>query len=296
MLCKTTLLESVRQGLCISLGQTAQVEWQRDLSGGDINRAALIGDGRSSWFLKYHERASGDMFEAESDALTEISKLGCIHAPRPIAMGNSEQASWLVLEYLDLTGAGDESLLGEQLAAMHATSFQHFGWNRNNYIGTTPQDNTRAESWAVFWRDRRIAPQLEMARTNGFEGRLQSDGKRLLANIERLLKDHQPQASLLHGDLWAGNKSYMHDGRPVIYDPASYYGDRETDIAMTELFGGFSADFYRSYEATLPLADGYRQRRELYNLYHVLNHLNLFGRAYLGRCENMISSLLAHAH
>lgn len=292
MLCKTTLLKSICNGLSEALGETGHIQWQRDLSGGDINRAALIGDSKRSWFVKFHEHAANDMFEAESDALREIAKLGCIRVPHPIATGKCDQADWLVMEYLELSGNGPESQLGEQLAAMHAISFPHYGWHRNNYIGTTPQDNTPAESWPVFWRERRISPQLEIARSNGFGGRLLSDGERLLASMEHLLDGHQPQASLLHGDLWAGNKSCTSNGQAVIYDPASYYGDRETDIAMTELFGGFSADFYRSYEAILPLPDGYQQRRDLYNLYHVLNHLNLFGHAYLSRCENMISSLL----
>lgn len=296
MLCKNTLLESIGKHLSEPGGETVQLQWQRDLTGGDINRAALIDDGRRNWFLKYHENASADMFETESGALREIADLGCIRVPRPIATGRSDQVDWLVLEYIEMTGSGSEFQLGEQLAALHTTGFSHYGWRHNNYIGTTPQDNSPEQSWAIFWRDRRISPQLEMAETNGFGGRLLHDGERLLASMENLLSGHEPPASLLHGDLWAGNKSYAHNGEPVIFDPASYYGDRETDIAMTELFGGYSAEFYRGYEERLPLPDGYRQRRDLYNLYHVLNHLNLFGRAYLGRSENMISALLAHTH
>ena len=132
-----------------------------------------------------------------------------------------------------------------------------------------------------------------MARLAGHSGLLQRNGERLLEHLDQILADHQPAASLLHGDLWAGNKAFTADGQPVIFDPASYYGDRETDIAMTELFGGFTADFYAAYQAHSPLPDCYRLRRDLYNLYHMLNNLNLFGGGYLSRCENMIDGLMA---
>jgi protein-ribulosamine 3-kinase len=296
MLSKSPLLQSIQTSLSGKRRVTGDIIWLRDLAGGDINQAALIGDGDTHWFLKYHLHAPGDMFEAEAQALEEISELGCIRVPRAIATGHDAQAHWLVLEFLDLTSSGPESQLGEQLAAMHEPDFKHYGWSRDNYIGTTPQHNTPTESWTDFWRDRRLLPQLEMAKTNGFGGRLLSTGDRLLDNMEHVMDGYQPPASLLHGDLWAGNKAFTRDGQAVIFDPASYQGDRETDIAMTELFGGFGADFYAAYEARMPLPDGYRLRRDLYNLYHVLNHLNLFGQAYLGRCESMISSLLAQVH
>lgn len=132
-----------------------------------------------------------------------------------------------------------------------------------------------------------------MARLANHNGLLQRKGERLLEHLDQVMADHKPAASLLHGDLWAGNKGFTPAGQPVIFDPASYYGDREADIAMTELFGGFGPSFYSAYEAHSPLPDGYRLRRELYNLYHMLNHLNLFGSGYLSRCENIIESLLA---
>ena len=132
-----------------------------------------------------------------------------------------------------------------------------------------------------------------MARAAGHAERLLNKGEQLLTYMDQLMDGHRPAASLLHGDLWAGNKAFTSDGQPVIFDPASYHGDRETDIAMTELFGGFDRSFYAAYEMHSPLPDGYQLRRDLYNLYHMLNHLNLFGGGYLSRCENMIESLLA---
>ena len=290
---KQSLLDSIVTGLSEALGENNRLQWVRDLSGGDINRAALISDGNTNWFLKYHTNAPDGMFAAEAQALSEISEQGCIRTPSPIAYGSDGDTAWLVLEYLELTANGPASLLGEQLAAMHSVTQKQHGWSRDNYIGSTPQSNTPCDNWAEFWRDCRLRPQLEMAQAAGHGDRLVGKGERLLENIGQLMDGHQPAASLLHGDLWAGNKAFTSGGQPVIFDPASYYGDRETDIAMTGLFGGFEADFYAAYQAHSPLPDGYRLRRDLYNLYHMLNHLNLFGGGYLSRCENMIDSLMA---
>jgi len=290
---KQSLLDSIVIGLSEALGENTRLQWVRDLPGGDINRAALISDSNTNWFLKHHANAPDGMFAAEALALSEISGQRCIRVPSPIAYGSDGNTAWLVLEYLELTSTGPASLLGEQLAALHSITHQQHGWSRDNYIGSTPQDNTACENWVEFWRNYRLKPQLEMARAAGHGGRILSKGERLLENIDQLMDDHQPAASLLHGDLWAGNKAFTTDGQAVIFDPASYYGDRETDIAMTELFGGFTAEFYAAYQAHSPLPDGYRLRRDLYNLYHMLNHLNLFGGGYLARCENMIDSLMA---
>ncbi len=293
MLNKNPLLDSIQTRLSETLEKKCELQWLKDLGGGDINQAALIGDKSNCWFLKYHLDAGTDMFESEAQALKELASLGCIRVPQPVALGQSEDCCWLLLEYLDLSSRGSETLLGEQLANMHSRDFGHYGWHRNNYIGTTPQLNSVTDNWMVFWRDQRILPQLEMAKSRGFGGKLQDSGEKLLVSMGLFLNGHQPIASLLHGDLWAGNKAYSQSGQPVIFDPASYYGDHETDIAMTELFGGFGTDFYAAYKNRFPIDDGYHLRRDLYKLYHVLNHLNLFGRSYLGRAENMISSLLA---
>lgn len=236
------------------------------------------------------------MFAAEARALTEISARNCIRVPNPVAYGSSGNTDWLLLEYLELTSSGSAAGLGEQLAAMHESSSGQFGWAMDNFIGTNPQYNGFCDSWSEFWRDRRLKPQLRMAESRGFGGQFLNKATRLLADMELLMDGHQPAASLLHGDLWAGNKAYTVQGQAVIYDPASYFGDRETDLAMTELFGGFEASFYAAYQAHSPLPDGYRLRRDVYNLYHMLNHLNLFGRGYLPRCEHMINSLLAQIH
>jgi len=289
---KSILLQSIQDGLANTLGEKVKLEWTRDLPGGDINRAALICSDGTHWFLKYHHDAPDGMFAAEAQALAEIADSDCIRAPTPIAYGDDGSTAWLVLEHLELSSEGSASLLGEQLAALHGITGKQHGWSRDNYIGSTPQMNSKHEDWVEFWRDCRLGPQLEMARSAGHGDRLYNKGEGLLGCIGQFM-DHQPAASLLHGDLWAGNKAFTRDGRPVIFDPASYYGDRETDIAMTELFGGFGPSFYSAYQAHTPLPDGYRLRRDLYNLYHMLNHLNLFGAGYLSRCENIIDALMA---
>lgn len=287
------LLESIQSGMSAALGDTTEIQWVRRLAGGDINQAALIRSGETRWFVKYHEQAPANMFAAEARALSEIATQGAIKVPSPIAKGSAGRASWLVLEYLELTSMGSAALMGEQLAALHAVTRESHGWSRDNYIGTTPQVNTLHDDWTDFWLQCRIGPQLSMAESAGIGSGLLDRGERLLENMDRLLQGHQPAPSLLHGDLWGGNKAFTVSGQPVIFDPASYYGDRETDIAMTELFGGFEPDFYAAYNAHSPLPDGYRLRRDLYNLYHMLNHLNLFGGGYLSRCTGMIDRLMA---
>jgi len=165
------------------------------------------------------------------------------------------------------------------LAKLHRTAGPRFGWHRDNWIGGTPQINTWHDDWSTFFHECRIRPQLDLARKNGF--RLEEPPR---------LENHHPQPSLLHGDLWSGNAGFIEEG-PVIFDPAGYYGDREADLAMTELFGGFPREFYAAYRKAYPLDAGYEQRKHLYNLYHLLNHLNLFGSGYLAQVQRTLGLL-----
>ena len=175
---------------------------------------------------------------------------------------------------------------------MHRTTRPQFGWWRDNTIGSTPQINTEEHDWIAFFREHRLHYQLELTATHG-NTRLLRAGEKLLEALPAFYSDYTPPASLLHGDLWGGNHGQLRDGTPVIFDPAVYYGDREADLAMTELFGGFSFSFYAAYNEAWPLDAGYRVRRELYNLYHVLNHFNLFGGGYAGQAEGMIGRLVS---
>lgn len=251
--------------------------------------------GAARFFVKTSAGSDADALIAEGEALRAIAEIGAIRVPQVYATGHGESAAFIVQEWLDLAEGGRDAALGHALAHLHAATAPRFGWHRDNTIGATPQRNDWHDDWAAFFRDMRLAPQFALAARNGHGGRLQARGDKLLAAVDALLQGHRPAASLLHGDLWAGNAGRLADGTPVIFDPSTYFGDREADLAMTELFGGFSPEFYQAYEDVAPLPPGARARRTLYNLYHVLNHLNLFGTSYLARAEAMTDELLALA-
>jgi len=197
------------------------------------------------------------------------------------------------LEWLDLTGSnamGGDSL-GKGLAALHRHTGKAFGFSQDNFIGSTPQPNCWTDNWVEFFGEQRLGFQLGLAADNGF-GFLQADGRQLMESLNGFFEGYQPEISLLHGDLWAGNQGRLDTGEPVIFDPAVYYGDRETDLAMTSLFGGFGRDFYQAYESAWPLSPGSEARSELYQLYHVLNHANLFGGGYGRDAHGRIRKLL----
>lgn len=269
------------------------------ISGGDINQCWQIDGQRQGdasairYFIKLNTADKAGMFAAEQAGLAAISGSRSLYAPQAIVHGVSESHSFLVLEYLDLATSGDHALLGQQLAAMHRCHARQFGWHLDNTIGTTPQHNPWSDNWIAFWKEQRLGFQLELAAHNGHRGALQTLGACLLDALPEFFADYQPVPSLLHGDLWSGNFAFLRDDTPVIFDPASYYGDREADIAMTELFGGFTADFYSAYRNAYPLHAGYAQRKTLYNLYHILNHANLFGGGYPQQAERMMQQLLA---
>jgi protein-ribulosamine 3-kinase len=233
------------------------------------------------------------MLEAEADGLRELGRANAVRVPSPIAIGASDGVVFLALEWLELACGGRDAALGRALARLHRTTGPRFGWHRDNTIGTTPQDNAWIDDWATFFRDRRIAPQLALAMRRDNGKALLRDGDRLLAAIPALLAGHAPVASLLHGDLWSGNAARLVSGEPVLFDPAVHFGDRETDLAMSELFGGFDSGFHAAYREAWPLDAGDATRRDLYNLYHVLNHFNLFGGGYGSQAEQMLDRLLA---
>ena len=265
------------------------------IAGGDINAAFRLDDATGRrFFVKRHEPGNLAMFEAERDGLDELAAAGAVRVPRPVACGSDDAAAFLVLEWLDVAPLQPTSAarLGAQLAQLHRVTSPTFGWKRDNTIGATPQRNTPSADWIGFWQLERLEPQLRLAAGNGFRGRLQRLGENLLADCGAFFAGYQPAPSLLHGDLWGGNAAALATGEPVIYDPAVYFGDREADIAMSELFGGFPRDFLAAYRDAWPLDAGYPVRRELYNLYHVLNHANLFGGSYGAQAERMLERLL----
>jgi protein-ribulosamine 3-kinase len=271
------------------------VEAYHAVGGGCINQAYCVeGKGRC-YFVKLNTAAVVEMFAAEAAALNALQATDTVRVPATVCLGTAGDSAYLVLEHLNLgreTAASAETL-GMQLAQLHRHTGGHYGWHRDNTIGSTPQRNTQDNDWRHFWQEQRLGYQLHLAARQGFGGSLQRKGERLMDMLGLALANHAPPPSLLHGDLWSGNHATLRDGQPVIFDPASYYGDRETDLAMTELFGGFSPRFYAVYREHFPLDEGYRLRKTLYNLYHVLNHLNLFGGGYAAQAEHMMDDLLS---
>lgn len=268
---------------------------QHSVAGGSINACYRWQGAGGAMFVKIAARAAAGNFEAEAAGLAELDRARAVRVPRVLACGHTDSAAFIALEWIETARAGGECerRLGEGLAALHAVTAPRYGWVRDNSIGRTPQANGRMSGWTEFFRERRLRPQLSLALQNGFGGVLGGRGERLLESLPQLLQGHAPAPSLLHGDLWGGNWLAATSGEPVLFDPAVYYGDRETDIAMTRLFGGFGERFYRAYEAAAPPAAGARLRSDLYNLYHVLNHANLFAAGYPRQARALIDSLLA---
>lgn len=266
---------------------------RRETGGGCINRGlTLTGLDDRRYFVKFNEARHAEMFAAEAEGLTELEAAAAIRVPHPVTRGVAGGQAFLVLEWLPLGGRGDGAELGRRLAQLHRHTWHAFGWRRDNTIGSTLQTNTPDQDWISFFRDMRLGFQLALAERNGAPGRLLRQGERLLSGLADFFPGYRPVPSLLHGDLWGGNFAFS-DGAPVLFDPAVYYGDREADLAMTELFGGFPADFPAAYREAWPLDPGYATRKTLYNLYHILNHFNLFGGGYADQAEAMIGRLLA---
>lgn len=298
--------EKIEQKISDSLTQSFELKKQFGISGGSINKTCKIEglikggevDQPASFFIKINHKNRLDMFEAEAAGLNEIKKAQVIYVPSVVCSGIEGEQSYLILEALSIAGgkADSASRLGKQLANLHKNTAKQFGWKQNNTIGATQQINTQqdkgTENWIKFWREQRLGFQFELAKQNGAGHSLIQKGEKLLNDLEWFFTGYEVEASLLHGDLWSGNYAYLDNGEPVIFDPALYYGDRETDIAMTELFGGFPAEFYSAYNETWPLDDGYQQRKKLYNLYHILNHYNMFGGGYAMQAENIVDQLI----
>ncbi len=288
--------QEIEQSLSAALGGGIHLKTPRGVGGGCINQAYRVESSQGPFFIKLNNADSLDMFTAEAQGLEELNQAASLRIPRPVCWGAAGHQAFLVLEHLELGGSGSAAALGEGLAALHRITADQFGWYRDNTIGSTPQRNSHSTDWVQFWLEHRLGFQLQRAAANGAGQRLRERGARLLEALPALLGERQPEASLLHGDLWSGNYAYTRAGEPAIFDPAVYYGDRETDLAMTELFGGFGREFYSAYQHAWPLDAGYPTRKKLYNLYHVLNHFNLFGGGYLSQAQGLIDALLSEVN
>lgn len=245
-------------------------------------------------FLKVATVDAESRLTAEAEGLASLQASKAVRVPDVVAVGATAEDAYLAIEWLDLQSpsAALDQQFGRQLATLHRITGATHGWHRDNTIGLSPQVNTPSSSWRQFYTDCRLMFQFDLAVRNGYEREIGNLREQVLSALPELLGAHDPQPSLLHGDLWSGNYACS-DGQPVVYDPAVYFGDRETDLAMTRLFGGFSESFYQAYEESWPLPRDHTRRLPLYQFYHVLNHLNLFGRGYLQQAQTLVRRLLS---
>lgn len=265
----------------------------RPVGGGCIHRAWRLETAAGPVFLKTNAAAAEWMLAAEADGLAGLAEAGALRVPTVLGHGVAAGLAWLALEWLELRrpDAAAEAALGAGLAAQHRVPGPYFGWRQDNAIGASPQENAPDDDWGRFFARRRIGAQLALGRRNGLPAALLREGAALAAEIPARLEGRQVAPALLHGDLWGGNWSADESGRPVVFDPAAHYGDPECDLAMTRLFGGFGPAFYEAYDAALPPAPGRDWRLGLYQLYHVLNHANLFGGGYVDQARRLIRRL-----
>ena len=272
------------------LGQ--KISSLKSLSGGCISDAfRLTLENNFSLFLKFNSEVKNDMFIKEANGLKEIKKSNTIRVPSVIKATNE----FILLEFIE-PGKQKKNFFedfGRMFASMHKFSNEHFGFYENNFIGSNEQDNIADDeeknNWVKFYFNKRILFQVELAEKLGNStSELRESVSALENKIEEIIGSSNDKPSLLHGDLWGGNYMVDENGNACLIDPAVYYGNREADLAMTKLFGGFNSEFYSSYNETFPLADGYEYRENIYKLYHVLNHLNLFGRGYYSQALGLI--------
>jgi fructosamine-3-kinase len=293
------LPESVRDEVEAALnssGLGTRVSESVPVSGGCINNGARLTTDGAHYFLKWNASAPLGLFEAEVEGLDALRVPGTLRVPEPLATGGGlEGAAWLLMEYLAPASATPDSdeRLGRGLAAVHDAPPHELGvgWEKNNWIGSLEQQNAPTEGWSAFWRDRRIAPQLTLARA---AGRLPGPKWDHLLDVIPVALDDDIRPALLHGDLWNGNVYVTTGGEPVVIDPAVYRGDGEVDLAMSELFGGFGRSFYDAYHEARPISTEYRShRRDLYQLFYLLVHVNLFGTSYVPGAEATATRVLA---
>jgi len=266
-----------------SIGNSTKISSWHPVGGGCINQCYhLVTDSRA-YFVKCNKPQYLDMFEREHEGLAALASYGNLLIPKPINNGIVQDSSYLVMEFIKSgsPGAYYWERLGEGLAGLHRQTGNQFGWTTDNYIGRLPQSNHWHHGWIDFFIQERLQPQIKTAVDSGvLPAKVQIDLNKLLGRIDQYIILEPP--AFLHGDLWSGNVMTGPEGEPCLMDPAVYYGHREIELAFTKLFGGFDERFYQAYSQSYPLAVGYQQRFDIYNLYPLMVHLNLFGSSYLG--------------
>ena len=262
-------------------------ETREMLSGGDINQAYCLSNKQNKYFVKINTVTCESMFLAESQGLNALDSTNSFRIPKIITQGVFEDKAYLVLEFIELKTTGNTFEFAKALANLHLKTHTNFGFESDNFIGLNLQKNNWCENWGEFFINHRLNPQLKKLEAINSIGQT----TKLLDNIREFLNQHKPKPSLVHGDLWQGNISYLNDGMPVIYDPACYYGDHEVDLAMLELFGAHEIGFLKQYQKHHAIQPGYSIRREIYNFYHILNHANMFGGGYVQQSLTLINTI-----
>lgn len=283
----------VEQSISEAIGEPFSINDHQGTSGGCINESWIITGEKHEFFIKCNRPERLDMFIAEAEGLNALASTETIRVPQPVCWGSGEDRAYIVMESIRMHGAEDARQFGQQLAQMHLARQAQFGWHRGNTIGSTAQVNGWQDSWIEFWRHQRLGYQLILAKHKGIAPVVIDKGELVKDKFPALFTGREVKPSPLHGDLWSGNWSSDAAGNAVIFDPAFYYGDHEADLAMMELFGSPGHGFQAAYREVFPIDPGYPVRRDLYNLYHVLNHFNLFGGGYAGQAERLMDKLLA---
>ncbi|WP_196137672.1 fructosamine kinase family protein [Aliikangiella sp. G2MR2-5] len=305
--------ENITSSILESINANSIENWiltgLQPVSGGDINEAFALTLSRPSnsnaenssqrkIFVKLNSRKNSVFFKSESIALELINLSRQIKCPRVISRGEVGDFAYLVLEFIPLNKKGDIKRFAQELAMLHANNLSkngYYGFYENNFIGATPQVNTWKANWVEFFAQCRLSTQLKLLKKKGLSSRDYQKAIGLIDELPVFFENYQPKASFVHGDLWSGNYAFNEQGDPIIFDPASYYGDHEVDLAMLELFGEPGEEFYSAYEKCFPINQGYRYRKSLYNLYHILNHANLFGGSYYSQAMSMVDQLISFA-
>lgn len=264
----------------------------RPVAGGDMATAWCLTDGDHAVFVKGMHAGDAAVLRAERDGLAALAETKALRVPRVLGFHEDSDSAWLALEWLEIRrlNTGTAAGLGEGLAAMHQHSDTAYGFHADNFLGRTPQPNDRTSDWSAFFLEHRIRHQLQRLHAADPGGGWSARFDPLARSWRHLCGEHRPPVSLIHGDLWSGNAGRIGD-EPVVFDPAVHYADRECDLAMADLFGGFPDDFFAAYLEAWPLPAGWRQRRRFYQLYHLLNHANLFGGHYRSICRKLIDDL-----
>jgi protein-ribulosamine 3-kinase len=275
------------------LGSGVQIKNITNASGGCINNAIIIFTNKGDYFLKWNSEIFYEMFRVESLGLELLRKTGEVRIPEVLGLGTEFGKSFLLLEFIN-SGPASKSFwteFGTSLAALHKTTNELYGLDHNNYIGRLDQKNAYKSDWVNFFIDNRLTPQIELALEKGI---LPFDYLKKFEELFKKLPDLLPEEkpALLHGDLWSGNFLTDQSGNPCLIDPAVYYGNREIEVSFTRLFGGFDKEFYHSYQEAFPLQQGFEERVDVYNLYPLLVHVNLFGSGYLSGISNTLKRFI----